>query len=124
MTTEDKILNSARENFLLYGYYGATIRKIAFDAKVNKAMVHYYFRSKDKLYLQVIINIAELLLTDNIKERQDILLFVIKELQNNKSYLLKSLETFSPLNWNEHLITLIKNTLDEITSEEFIKILK
>ncbi len=124
MTTEGKILNSARENFLLYGYYGTTIRKIAFDAKVNKAAIHYYFRSKDKLYRRVIVSIAELLLTDNIKESQDILLFVIKELQNNRNLFLKSLATFSPLNWNERLITLIKNTLVEITPDEFVRILK
>jgi AcrR family transcriptional regulator len=124
MTTEDKILSSAQKKFLLYGYYGTTIREIALDAKVNKATIHYYFRSKDKLYGQVIRNIAGLLLKNNIKEHQEVLLFVIKELQNNKGLFLNSLNAFSKLNWNERLITLVKNTLDEITPDEFVRILK
>jgi AcrR family transcriptional regulator len=124
MTTEEKILNSARKNFLLYGYYGTTIEKIAKEAGVSKAIIHYYFRSKDNLYEQIIGGIAELFLRDSIKEHQEILLFVIKELQNNRNLFLKSLATFSPLNWNERLITLIKNTLVEITPDEFVKVLK
>lgn len=124
MTTEEKILRSARKNFLLYGYYGSTIEKIAKEAGVSKAIIHYYFRSKDNLYEQIIVGIAELFLRDSIKENQEILLFIIKELQNNRNLFFKSLATFSPLNWNERLMTLIKNTLVEITPDEFIKVLK
>lgn len=124
MTTEDKILSSARKIFLLYGYHGTTIEKIAKDAGVSKAIVHYYFRSKDRLYEKLIGNIAELLLKKNIKEHQEILLFVVKELQNNKRLFLNSLNTYSALNWNERLITLVKNTLAEITSNEFVKVLE
>lgn len=124
MTTEDKILSSARKIFLLYGYHGTTIEKIAKDAGVSKAIVNYYFRSKDRLYEKLIGNIAELLLKKNIKEHQEILLFVVKELQNNKRLFLNSLNTYSALNWNERLITLVKNTLAEITSNEFVKVLE
>jgi AcrR family transcriptional regulator len=79
MTTEEKILNSARKNFLLYGYYGTTIEKIAKEAGVSKAIIHYYFRSKDNLYEQIIGGIAELFLRDSIKEHQEILLFVTEQ---------------------------------------------
>jgi AcrR family transcriptional regulator len=122
MTTEDKIRSCARRIFLLYGYYGTTVEKIAREAGVSKSMIHYYFRSKDKLYEQVIVGIAELLLTDSIKEHQDILLFIIKELQNNKVLFLNSLNAFLMLNWNDYLVALVKNTLAEITPDEFVKI--
>ena len=124
MTTEEKILNVARKKFVLYGYYGTTIREIAFDAEVNKGAIHYYFRSKDKLYGQVVSSIAKLLLQNNIKEHQEIFLFVVKELQNNRTRFLNALNTTPNLNWSEHLIPLIKRTLTEISPDEFVKVLK
>ncbi|RIH64203.1 TetR/AcrR family transcriptional regulator [Mariniphaga sediminis] len=124
MTTEEKILNVARKKFVLYGYYGTTIREIAFDAEVNKGTIHYYFRSKDKLYGQVVSSIAELLLQNNIKEHQEIFLFIVKELQNNRTRFLNALNVIPNLNWSDYLITLIKNTLAEISPDEFVNVLK
>ena len=54
ISTEEKIFNSARKVFIHYGFHGTTINKIAVDARVNKATIHYYFRSKEKLYAQVV----------------------------------------------------------------------
>ena len=42
--TEDKIFQAAHSIFLLYGYHGTTLQKIAFEAQVNKSAIHYYFR--------------------------------------------------------------------------------
>lgn len=49
-STEKKILQAAREVFVESGLAGARMQAIADRAGVNKALLHYYFRSKEKLY--------------------------------------------------------------------------
>ncbi len=49
-TTEKIILQAAREVFVEKGMDGARMQEIADRAKINKALLHYYFRSKDKLF--------------------------------------------------------------------------
>ena len=48
--TEQKILQAAREVFLEKGHDGARMQEIADNAGINKALLHYYFRSKQKLF--------------------------------------------------------------------------
>lgn len=48
--TETKIIQAATEVFLKEGKDGARMQEIAQKANINKALLHYYFRSKDKLY--------------------------------------------------------------------------
>ena len=48
--TEEKILNAAKEVFLLKGMDGTRMQEIADTAGINKALLHYYFRSKQKLF--------------------------------------------------------------------------
>jgi AcrR family transcriptional regulator len=50
----EKILLSARKEFAEYGLAGARVDRIASKAGVNKAMIYYYFRSKENLYQTVI----------------------------------------------------------------------
>lgn len=50
LTTEQKIIEAAEGVFLTEGYAGARMQEIADKAGINKAMLHYYFRSKDKLF--------------------------------------------------------------------------
>ncbi|MGH1334938.1 MAG: TetR/AcrR family transcriptional regulator [Aureispira sp.] len=52
-STEEKILAAAKKVFYQKGLKGARMQEIADDAGVNKAMLHYYFRSKQKLFDQV-----------------------------------------------------------------------
>lgn len=54
-TTEIAILNAAREIFIRKGFDGARMQEIATEAGINKALLHYYFRSKDKLFEAVFI---------------------------------------------------------------------
>jgi len=51
--TEAKIIQAATEVFLEKGKDGARMQEIAGRANINKALLHYYFRSKDKLYEKV-----------------------------------------------------------------------
>jgi AcrR family transcriptional regulator len=47
--TEQKIFEAAKQVFLEQGTAKARMQEIADEAGINKAMVHYYFRSKDRL---------------------------------------------------------------------------
>lgn len=49
--TRRSILDAAREVFADKGFDGASIRAIAGEAKVDPALVHHYFGTKDKLFL-------------------------------------------------------------------------
>lgn len=51
--TETKIKKAAEKVFIERGYEGAKIRDIAEEAKVNIALVNYYFRSKEQLFKSI-----------------------------------------------------------------------
>lgn len=48
--TEDHILNAAERVFQRKGMDGARMQEIANEAQINKAMLHYYYRSKRFLF--------------------------------------------------------------------------
>jgi len=52
--TEKRILNAARKVFIEKGKQGARMQEIADEAAINKALLHYYFRSKDRLFEAVL----------------------------------------------------------------------
>ncbi|OQA99033.1 MAG: HTH-type transcriptional regulator RutR [Spirochaetes bacterium ADurb.Bin218] len=60
-TTEDKILNGALDEFADYGFDGARVDNIASRSGVNKAMIYYYFGSKENLYETIVKNIASII---------------------------------------------------------------
>jgi TetR/AcrR family transcriptional regulator len=47
--TEKRILDAARTVFIRRGTSGARMQEIAEEAGVNQALLHYYFRSKERL---------------------------------------------------------------------------
>lgn len=47
--TRNRILDAARQAFLRHGTSGARMQEIADEAGVNKALLHYYFGSKEQL---------------------------------------------------------------------------
>jgi AcrR family transcriptional regulator len=49
LATEQRILAAARTVFIRRGTSGARMREIAEEAGVNQALLHYYYRSKDRL---------------------------------------------------------------------------
>lgn len=53
LETEENILNAARQVFAKKGFAGARMQEIADVAGINKALLHYYYRSKEKLFEQV-----------------------------------------------------------------------
>lgn len=48
--TEEKIFEAATEVFIEKGMDGARMQDIADHAGINKSLLHYYFRSKDRLF--------------------------------------------------------------------------
>lgn len=50
---EEIILKAAMEVFVEKGQYGAKMQEIADRAGINKALLHYYYRSKEKLYVYI-----------------------------------------------------------------------
>lgn len=52
--TESRILRAAEKEFFEKGYIGARTTSIAEAAGVTHTMLHYYFRTKDKLFEQIV----------------------------------------------------------------------
>lgn len=50
LSTEQKIKDAARKVFIKKGFAGARMQDIADEAGINKALLHYYYRSKEKLF--------------------------------------------------------------------------
>ena len=57
--TEEKILSAAKKVFLKEGMAGARMQDIADEAGINKAMLHYYFRSKEKLFEKIFTELSQ-----------------------------------------------------------------
>ena len=55
MNTEQKILDAAKDVFQQKGMTGARMQEIADKAGINKALLHYYYRTKDKLFEKVTV---------------------------------------------------------------------
>lgn len=54
-STEQKIIEAARNVFIRKGMSGARMQEIADEAGINKALLHYYFRSKEKLFDKIFL---------------------------------------------------------------------
>ena len=52
-STEDKIIDAAKVVFVKKGLDGSRMQEIANEAGINKALLHYYFRTKAKLFEKV-----------------------------------------------------------------------
>lgn len=56
MTKEEEILKAAEEEFFSNGYDATSTAVIAKRAGVTHAMVNYYFRTKERLFIQILDN--------------------------------------------------------------------
>lgn len=93
INTEERILLAARKIFHKKGLGGARMAEIAKEAEINKAMLHYYFKSKEQLFEKVFeeafskVAPAIILLFNSdkpIREKvEDIAAFYIRTLSEN-----------------------------------------
>lgn len=56
--TEERILEAAQRVFVRHGFAGARTQDIADEAGVNRALINYYFRSRDNLAEAVFLRTA------------------------------------------------------------------
>ncbi len=121
--TESEILEIARKHLVPQGFAAARMQEIADEAGINKAMLHYYFRSKNKLYEEIIVQTLNLIIPrfaaaighegpfwdkierivhtyiDTLREHPDIPFFIMSELAQKRERfieLLKSKSSFFP----------------------------
>ena len=130
--TEEKILKAAREVFTQKGMHGARMQEIADRAGINKALLHYYYRSKDQLFVAIFQDILKDMIPrlipifvakvplevkvykladiyiEFLKKNQDLPLFVLYELQQNP----ERLTSHFNLNKLDHF-KVIQQQLDE-----------
>lgn len=116
-STEEKIMAAARTVFHSKGFAAARTRDIAEEAGINLALLNYYFRSKEKLFVlvmietlseffgsvSVIINNPETTFEEKIEQfaagyidmifrEPDIPLFIMSEIRNNPEQLLQKVD--------------------------------
>lgn len=126
--TEYQILNAAKQVFQTKGMDGARMQEIANKAGINKAMLHYYYRSKQLLFEAVFKNAFSLLapqlnaiLNDDSTIEEKIKNFT----SNYISFIIKHpyLPNFiiQELNRNEDFILKIKNNTGFPNLEKFKK---
>ena len=75
-STEERILEAAKKVFFDKGLAGGRMQDIADSAGINKAMLHYYFRSKDKLFEKIFSEAFENFfpkLTNILESKDDVL---------------------------------------------------
>jgi len=61
-STKEKIVQAAQRVFIRKGMDGARMQEIADEAGINKALLHYYFHSKDQLFREVFYGILSKLI--------------------------------------------------------------
>jgi AcrR family transcriptional regulator len=93
LSTEQKIKEAAIKVFTAKGKAGARMQDIADEANINKAMLHYYFRNKQKLFELVfeeklieLFSAFQLILTSELDFEGKIRNFVEKEIDMISKY--------------------------------------
>lgn len=90
--TEVEILNAAKEIFQQKGMAGARMQEIADKAKINKALLHYYYRSKQLLFEAVFKSAFTLLapqLNKVLNDDSDLFEKITKFTDNYVSFVVK-----------------------------------
>ena len=144
LSTEEKILLSASKVFTEKGFSGTRTRDIAEEAGINLALLNYYFRSKEKLFEQVMkvkivllfgqilpivtnenttleekIDLASEKYFEILSKNPNLPLFVISEIQKKNSFITKII----PINKifeNSIIIKQIKEKRPEINPLHYL----
>jgi len=122
ISTEQKILDSAQYVFHHKGFDGTRMQEIADKAEINKGLLHYYFKSKEKLFKtvfnfalkQMLEKLNEALIEDNdLFEKIETLVdnyitvmsknifipnFVFQEINRNPEFFNKNFKMLNELN--------------------------
>ena len=140
--TENQILVAAREVFILKGFEGARMQEIADRAGINKALLHYYFRSKENLFDAIFSEVAsrlfpavrqlfesELAIKEKISFFVKIYLNMLHENPYVPGFVINTLNT-NPERFLKHIINsglnpmLLQQQIDEEVSRGLIRNLR
>lgn len=144
LSTEDKILIAASKVFTEKGFSGTRTRDIAEEAGINLALLNYYFRTKEKLFEQVMkvkivllfgqiipivtnektsldekIDLASVKYFDILTKNPNLPIFVLSEIQKKTSDV-KSILPFEKVLSNSVLMKQIKERKPEINPYHFL----
>lgn len=132
--TENAILVAARQVFITNGFAGTHMQEIANLAGVNKSLVHYYFRNKQKLFDRVFQNLLNTLMMplfsilqkqlpvvdkiklfvndyiDTLNDNPHIPLFMLHELSVNKPLVIKFFQNNAKFKLEHFIKEAIANT--------------
>lgn len=125
---ELEILNAAERLFLRKGFSLTSTTEIAKEAGCNQALVHYYYRTKEKLFTRIYEKNALLFLKDLLDGNRQSLTFEekIREIiEGHFNMLIKNpqlpLFLFNELIMNEKRLEILRENLDENHSEVYRK---
>ncbi|WP_226065255.1 TetR/AcrR family transcriptional regulator [Kaistella polysaccharea] len=143
-STEDKILIAASKVFTEKGFSGTRTRDIAEEAGINLALLNYYFRTKEKLFEQVMkvkivllfgqiipiitnektsldekINLASIKYFDILTKNPNLPIFVLSEIQKKTSDV-KSILPFEKVLNNSYLMKQIKERKPDVNPFHFL----
>ncbi len=144
LSTEDKILIAASKVFTEKGFSGTRTRDIAEEAGINLALLNYYFRTKEKLFEQVMkvkivllfgqiipivtnektsldekIDLASVKYFDILTKNPNLPIFVLSEIQKKTSDV-KTILPFEKVLSNSVLMKQIKERKPEINPYHFL----
>ncbi|HAM97469.1 MAG TPA: hypothetical protein DCQ26_02555 [Marinilabiliales bacterium] len=114
LQTMTKIEIAAQQVFLQYGFHGTTLAQIAALAQVNKTSIHYYFRSKEKLYAKVLENVYKFILLDDFadklrqQEANRVKWFLTTEIYNNEKVFVNTIQKLFPDDFESRLYYISK----------------
>lgn len=118
-STEEKILAAAKKVFVSKGMAGARMQDIADEAGINKALLHYYFRSKERLFEVIFVEAAQNLFPKlNIIFESEKSLFEKIELVCEEYLTVMSENPYLPLFVLNEINRDPENFLDKIWSKE------
>jgi TetR/AcrR family transcriptional repressor of mexJK operon len=100
---KEKILESAYNRFLHYGYSKTTMNEIAGDVSMSKALLYYYFPDKSQLYVAVMQKLADdyLKLIKSCGEFSSLEEAFTVQLNNKNNFILKNYNFFDFFRLNE-----------------------
>ena len=144
LSTEDKILIAASKVFTEKGFSGTRTRDIAQEAGINLALLNYYFRTKEKLFEQVMkvkivllfgqiipivtnektsldekIDLASVKYFDILTKNPNLPIFVLSEIQKKTSDV-KSILPFEKVLNNSFLMKQIKERKPDVNPFHFL----
>ena len=144
LSTEDKILIAASKVFTEKGFSGTRTRDIAEEAGINLALLNYYFRTKEKLFEQVMkvkivllfgqiipivtnektsldekIDLASVKYFDILTKNPNLPIFVLSEIQKKTSDV-KSILPFEKVLNNAYLMKQIKERKPDVNPFHFL----